>query len=222
MAPRWLDIARTQIGVKEWPGSATNPTVSSYYRDAVGKGMADSVPWCMAFVNAMLERSGHRGTRSLLARSALTWGQKLNRPVPGAIVVFSRGAPPSGHVAFYVGDAGNNILVLGGNQNDEVNIGARPKSRVLGYRWPTGVPLPYSLKHKESAMSDMTPQQIMDAMSKIYSRIDRWGMGDLAEIKQAVKKSVECMFYLAKMQVPDSPKALAKSLAKPKPKRKRK
>ena len=48
-----------------------------------------------------------------------------------------------GHVGFVVGrDATGNIMVLGGNQSDAVNVRAFPASRVTGYRWPTGVPAP--------------------------------------------------------------------------------
>ncbi len=34
-----------------------------------------------------------------------------------------------------------NLLILGCNQSDAVNIKAFPVSRVPGYRWPTDVPV---------------------------------------------------------------------------------
>jgi hypothetical protein len=33
-------------------------------------------------------------------------------------------------------------MILGGNQSDEVSIIPFSESRVLGYRWPVGYPLP--------------------------------------------------------------------------------
>ena len=62
----------------------------------------------------------------------------------GAIVVFKRPPNPAhGHVGFYVGSSGpNSIMVLGGNQGNEVNRRAKKKSLVLGYIWPKGYALP--------------------------------------------------------------------------------
>jgi hypothetical protein len=56
--------------------------------------------------------------------------------VPGCIVVFTREG--GGHVGFVVGqDQQGNLLVLGGNQGDAVNVKAFPLARVSGYRWPS-------------------------------------------------------------------------------------
>jgi uncharacterized protein (TIGR02594 family) len=73
----------------------------------------------------------------------LLWGLKLNLPAPGCVVVFSREG--GGHVGFVVGkDVEGNLLVLGGNQGDEVNIKAFGVDRVSGYRWPDSEQLPSS------------------------------------------------------------------------------
>lgn len=138
--PRWLDLAKAEIGTKEAPGYANNPVVQKYYEDAGAGKLPDSVPWCAAFVGAMLKRAGVSPSGYLAARSYLTWGQKLSRPIPGAIVVFSRGNAWQGHVAFFDRDNGNSLRVVGGNQGDAVTYANYPKSRVLGYRWPLHVP----------------------------------------------------------------------------------
>jgi hypothetical protein len=39
-------------------------------------------------------------------------------------------------------DAAGNLLILGGNQGDAVNVRAFPRARVLAYRWPPGRDLP--------------------------------------------------------------------------------
>lgn len=92
----------------------------------------------------MLKRAGIAGTGKLNARSYLQWGEKLDKPVPGCVVVFSRGNPKGwqGHVAFYVGEDAENIEVLGGNQKNAVNVSPYRKKKFLGYRWPSGVPMP--------------------------------------------------------------------------------
>ncbi len=135
----WMKLARTELGVAEIPGEENNPRVIEYYKDA-GHGWvkADSTAWCAAFVGSVLERSGYSSSKSLAARSYLTWGKKLSKPKEGCIVVFSRGDPNGwqGHVGFYVSETATHIKVLGGNQGDKVSIASYPKSRLLGYRWP--------------------------------------------------------------------------------------
>ncbi|EBX3952627.1 TIGR02594 family protein, partial [Salmonella enterica subsp. enterica serovar Offa] len=72
--------------------------------------------------------------------SYLAFGDELKEPVYGCIVTFSRTG--GGHVGFVVGKTeSGNLMVLGGNQSDAVNIKAFKTDRVTGYRWPSGVPL---------------------------------------------------------------------------------
>lgn len=74
------------------------------------------------------ERSGIQSTRFESAKSYLSWGEQLDRPVYGCVVVFSRDG--GGHVGFVVGkDKAGNLLVLGGNQDDAVNVKSFPLSR---------------------------------------------------------------------------------------------
>lgn len=135
----WFEIARLQLGVRETPGAANSSAVSAYFKAAIGAVQADSVPWCAAFVGAMLAQAGYKPSGSLMARSYLEWGTKLTGPRRGAVVVFKRGAPPSGHVAFVDEVIGARIRCIGGNQSDAVTEALFAKSSVLGYRWPVEV-----------------------------------------------------------------------------------
>jgi uncharacterized protein (TIGR02594 family) len=93
------------------------------------------IPWCAAFVNRILEMAGYSGSDNLMARSFLSVGERVRKPVHGDIVVLTRGSDPaSGHVGFYMGEEGGYVIVLGGNQQKAVRISHYPKSRVLGYR----------------------------------------------------------------------------------------
>jgi uncharacterized protein (TIGR02594 family) len=137
--PLWLRLAFAERGVKEAPGEADNRRVQAYYRDAGHPEVRhDSVPWCAAFVGAMLKRAGIAPSGSLAARSYLDWGNAIAEPVPGCVTVLSRGSSSwQGHVGFYVKDlGGGRIQLLGGNQSDRVSLAAFPKARVLGYRLP--------------------------------------------------------------------------------------
>jgi uncharacterized protein (TIGR02594 family) len=135
ISPLWYDLALDERGVKV---THDNPKVLAYYADSGFKDVRhDSVPWCAAFVGAMLHRAGVEPSGSLMARSYLKWGTKLKAPKHGCVVVFSRpGSSFLGHVAFFDHSVGDKVMVFGGNQSHRVSFGLFPKSRVLGYRWP--------------------------------------------------------------------------------------
>lgn len=138
--PPWLAIARSQLGIAEVPGSASNPEITKYYKaTALGGSPGDDVPWCSAFCNWVLEQAGYRGTRRANARSWTTWGDPLDEPKRGCVVVLWRGdvAASTGHVSFYLGSPRPHILtLLGGNQGNAVSERDYGTGRVLGYRYP--------------------------------------------------------------------------------------
>lgn len=138
--PVWLRRARQEIGVSEIAGKKHSARVLSYWERSKLPFTDDETPWCAGFVGAMLEDCGIKSTRSGMARSYEKWGQPCSA-VLGAIVVFWRGSKSSGsgHVGFVTGkDQHGNLMVLGGNQGDAVNIKPFPTDRVVGYRWPAG------------------------------------------------------------------------------------
>ena len=142
MALRWINEARKFLGLKEIKGSEHAQEILDMWKAIKRGGIKDDeTPWCAAFVGACLERVGIQSTRFESAKSYLGWGEKLDRPVLGCVVVFSRDG--GGHVGFVVGKSpSGNLLVLGGNQGDEVNIREFQLTRVTGYRWPLNEPLP--------------------------------------------------------------------------------
>ena len=93
--------------------------------------------WCAGFVNAIELRMDRKGTGKLLARSSLKYGKDIKKPKHGDIVVLKRGLLPwQGHVGYYAGETATHVLVLGGNQDNQVSKKLYPKSKVLGYRRP--------------------------------------------------------------------------------------
>lgn len=97
------------------------------------------IEWCAAFVNSVLEMNGIEGTDSLLARSFLNWGNEVDQPKEGDIVVLPRGRSAwQGHVAFFAGETTiNNVsyyVLLGGNQENKVTYDLFKKSKVLSVR----------------------------------------------------------------------------------------
>ena len=100
--------------------------------------------WCAAFINAVLHANNIPGSNSvsqypLTARSFLQWGETVNEPGLGDIVVFPRGNSDwEGHVGFYlmssIIDGEEHYLILGGNQDDSVSAEYFPAKKALGIR----------------------------------------------------------------------------------------
>lgn len=141
--PKWLVEARKEVGTKEGIGKVNNPIVLKYYVEASHPEIKqDEVPWCAAFVNAMLKRGDVKGNGSLAARSFESWGQPCKDPVLGCVGVKKRGNSSwQGHVGFVVGANKTTIYLLGGNQGDKVSIAGFPRSEFTAFRWPANIPI---------------------------------------------------------------------------------
>lgn len=139
---KWIDIGRKYIGVKEVPGPTHNPIILGMWKLARLAGIKnDEVPWCSGFACAVMEEAGIQSPRTDGAKNWLNWGMVLSSPAYGCVVVFRR--PGGWHVGFVVGtDAKGNLMVLGGNQGNQVSIAAFARDRVEGYRFPIGQPIP--------------------------------------------------------------------------------
>lgn len=142
MEPVWVSVARKYLGQREIKGSPHNPIILRWWQTIRTPFTDDETPWCAGFLGGVLEECGIRSSRSAAARSYLKWGIALRGPVPGAIAVYERG-PLFGHVNFVVGISSPGVIMgLGGNQNDAVTIAPFSINRVIGYRWPAGIPHP--------------------------------------------------------------------------------
>jgi uncharacterized protein (TIGR02594 family) len=93
--------------------------------------------WCARFMNMVLERSGHRGTGSDMARSFASYGHRVSGPQIGAIAVMSRRG--GGHVGVVSGiDANGNPIVVSGNNGHRVREAPYPRGRIYAYVIPSG------------------------------------------------------------------------------------
>ena len=140
------DIAQRFVNVKEAPGKASNPHILAMLRLDSAWPDGDDVPWCSAFVNYIAWLLRLPRSKSLRARSWLLVGTpvSLSKAKAGTdVVILKRGGGDQpgpdvieapGHVGFYAGHEGDDILILGGNQSDSVNITRYSKDRLLGIR----------------------------------------------------------------------------------------
>lgn len=146
--PLWLQAGLKLIGVKETIGVKDNSVIIDWAKDEGGDIAKtythDSIPWCALFANHCLTRAGIKGTESLWALDfAGQWPSvKLVGPAVGAFAPMVRNG--GGHIGIVVGaDQHGNVMLLGGNQSDAVNIKPFARSRLnKGFWWPAGVPVP--------------------------------------------------------------------------------
>lgn len=139
-------LAQRYIGLREVPGISSNPEILKMLQLDETWPNGDEVPWCSAFVNFIAWNLRLPRSKSLVARSWLRVGQVVplaSGAIGYDVVILSRGdggqpgaditnAP--GHVGFFAGLDGNDISILGGNQNNEVNIAPYSRNRFLGLR----------------------------------------------------------------------------------------
>lgn len=134
--PIWVRVAYSEIGQTAIPGTQDNPRIAEYFRAVVNSDQLrdDLNDWSSAFVEWSLNAAGIEGPKSLWPLAWKNWGREITQPEPGCVVMFS--FPNVQRVAFYIEDDGDFIKVLGGNQNDSVNVSRYPKSAVVAYRMP--------------------------------------------------------------------------------------
>ena len=138
--PKWYQIAFREMesGVDEISGPQDNPRIVEYHQATSLRATDDETPWCSSFVNWCMMKAAIQRTNSAAARSWLNWGVELENPQLGCVVVFERTSnPTAGHVGFYHGEHNGRILLLGGNQSNQVSISPQSKDKWLGYRWPS-------------------------------------------------------------------------------------
>lgn len=145
--PAYLKAAFKDLGLSEIPGSKHSARVLQLFKLSGHPGIKnDETAWCAAAVGGWLVEGGHKPSGSLMARSYAKYGTAcdLKKPVPrGAIMVWPRGAPPSGHVNIALDDDGTYITGIGGNQGNGngggVTISRERKSKALAARLPPGM-----------------------------------------------------------------------------------
>lgn len=92
--------------------------------------------WCGAFMNMVLERTGHKRGPSDLAKSFASYGRRVSGPQVGALAIMSRGRN-GGHVGVVSGvDPKGNVIVVSGNHNNRVAESVYPRGRIFAYVMP--------------------------------------------------------------------------------------
>ena len=141
----WIATAEQEIGQKEVAGAkASNPRIMEYHKAANFWAKDDTGganAWCGSFVAWVMSQHGHTPpANAFRAREWVSFGTVLKAPVYGAIGVKARSG--GGHVAFAVGQSrdGKHYYMLGGNQNNSVNVSRYPADVWDTFVFPAGEP----------------------------------------------------------------------------------
>ena len=134
-----IEKALSYYGQREKDGAGSNPVILEIIKRWARWVTDDSkIAWCSIFVNDVCAQLGLPHTRKLNAKSWLEIGipVELEDANIGDVVVFWRESINSwkGHVGFYIRHDDNVIWVLGGNQENAVNIKPYSRKRLLGVR----------------------------------------------------------------------------------------
>ena len=123
----------------EGVGDKNHADILTFFKETGNKQIrSDETAWCSVFIGYCAKKAGYSYSKKAAARSWLDIGQSTKTPKTGDVVVFWRESPDSwkGHVAIYLGTNKNTneIICLGGNQDDKVCIKSYCKDQVLDYR----------------------------------------------------------------------------------------
>lgn len=140
-AERIVDLARSQIGIKELPANSNNVKYNTWYygREVRGK----SYPWCMTFDQWIYAHANcPLPYKTASCGGLLNWYRKndpdciVDTPTLGCIVIFDfPGGYETDHTGIYISSTSTTITTIDGNTGtgNEANGGAvmkrtRPKS----------------------------------------------------------------------------------------------
>lgn len=134
--PAWVTHARADLGQSETLGPNDSPWLRRMWAGLSASWLLGQ-PWCGGAMAHWIGKSGHNYPRAYYrAKEWLKWGEVLDGPVVGAIVVLDRDG--GGHVGVAVGkDARGRLLLISGNAGNCVSIAPFDMARVLGYRFPS-------------------------------------------------------------------------------------
>ena len=143
-----FELASRYLGLRELNGSRHQPCIQwCLSLCGLAPETPDEVPLCAAFCHHPAFELSLPRSHSAAARSWLAVGTPISllyaEPAYD-IVILTRGPLPQpgpevtsgapGHVGWFAGRDGDEVLVLGGNQRNAVSVEAFAASRILGLR----------------------------------------------------------------------------------------
>lgn len=149
-AQKVIDLAKSQLGVKEQPADSNTVKYNTAYYGKVVKGSV--YPWCCVFIWWLFNQLGaselfYGGKKTASCTTLYNYykkcGQVVSTPKPGDLVFFKFNKKTIQHIGVCVSSTASSITTIDGNTGvgNEANGGAvmlrtRAKSNVYGYARP--------------------------------------------------------------------------------------
>ena len=148
--PVWMEEMARRSGLHE---VRNNKTLSNWLRSGSYLGNPANLPWCGDAVETCFARTltdEPLPSNPFWARNWATFGKKLTAPAVGAVGVI--GWKKGGHVGFVTNWNNTHVWLLGGNQQNAINIRRFPRKVFIAFTWPKTVPVETYPRIKGSAI----------------------------------------------------------------------
>ena len=134
----WCFAGIAKAGEPEAPNPAAEPTNSVIDEASRWLGSRNMTghrgPWCAAFANFILEKTGHAPMNGNDVTAALHYGHHLAKPEVGAMAVVSTSYGREGHVGFVEGvNADGSIRLISGNWSHKVGEAVFSRRQVMAF-----------------------------------------------------------------------------------------
>lgn len=170
----WMAVAFKEA--KDWAGKLEGEIQRTHNIHELVNQHADMsiTPWCASFVNYCLKFSEPPYPMASRVLSSFSFAEnpdrfsEIKKPIYGAIRFSLR--KNGGHVCFVIGKLGDNLVVLGGNQNDQIKIEIPEPSTKKSERF--FIPIAYKNfadKEQEKALSEVDVTALQTALGKAVS-----------------------------------------------------
>lgn len=135
--PAYYKFLEGELGISE----SKDPTRVNWYHSHTSLKKADwkpSTSWCGSLMSTALSETGYKSPKTAWARTFLTVGTKLSKPIKYCTMVFERNDPGGdSHITAWTGEEDDDYYYcLGGNQGNKVCVAKYKKKDLLGAFWP--------------------------------------------------------------------------------------
>jgi len=137
----------------------------------------DANAWCAAFAGHVLSNlgvaapQGEGGFNALRAAQYKNLGKEVSREdaQSGDLVIIRNRTTGRHHVGFFVNSSDQGVAILGGNQNDQVNVTRYPNNRDYSFRRIDGMESisPEALKAVQSDISEFSGMSLTNLLHRI-------------------------------------------------------
>lgn len=176
-ANKILELARAELGVKEYPAGSNKVKYNESYWGRPVSG--DGYPWCAAFVWWLFKRAGapelyFGGQKTAYVPALLTWARQndmvVDEPQPGDLICFDFNANnKADHIGICERWDGQYVTSIDGNTgtNNEANGGCvmrrrRHKKYILAVIRPK-----YDNEEENMDISKLTDAEVMELANRI-------------------------------------------------------